>query len=70
MISLTPLQSEAKRYLVKHIEKYGFAPTVQDVADHLGIKAKSGGHRLLTMLEKRGHIRRIPYCPRAIEILE
>jgi repressor LexA len=44
------------------------APTFQEISDHLGIASKSSVHRLITALEERGHIERIPGRVRAIKL--
>jgi len=67
MIGLTPAQSELLRYIVAR----GAAdcPSYDEMSYYMGIKSKSGIHRLITGLEERGYIRRHYNKPRAIEVL-
>lgn len=48
----------------------GEAPTFDEIRKHLGLQSKSGVHRVMVALEERGHIRRLPHRPRAIELVE
>lgn len=47
----------------------GASPSYREIADHLDLKSISGVHRLITALEERGRIRRLPQRARAIEII-
>lgn len=44
-------------------------PSYEEMAKALGIKAKSGIHRLVVSLERRGVLRRLPNCSRSIELI-
>jgi repressor LexA len=48
----------------------GISPSFDEMKDALGLKSKSGVHRLITGLEERGFIRRLPHRARAIEIVK
>ena len=48
----------------------GVPPSYDEMKDALGLKSKSGIHRLITGLEERGFIRRLPHRARAIEVLK
>lgn len=56
--------------LYRHIEDYkarnGVMPSYGEMADMMGMTSKSGVHRLITAMEQRGAIRRMPYLARAI----
>jgi len=68
---MTPTQCKLLEYLTKYIGDHaGEAPTFNMMKDHLGIRSKSGIHRLLTALEERGKIRRLRNRARSIELLE
>jgi repressor LexA len=56
-------------YLDKELRKKGVSPSFDEMKDALGLKSKSGIHRLITGLEERGFIRRLPHRARAIEVL-
>lgn len=66
---LTPKQLELLKYIAGHIRKKGVSPSFDEMKDALGLKSKSGIHRLITGLEERGFIRRLPHRARALEIL-
>lgn len=68
-VTLTPKQAAAMRFLQATIDGSGTSPTLAEICGHIGLKSKSGAHRLLEGLEKRGYIRRRPSAARAIEIL-
>lgn len=46
------------------------APSIREIADHLGLKSLNRAHRLLKALEERGKIKRLPRRARAIEVIE
>lgn len=66
---LTRKQLELLQYIEGHIRKRGVSPSFDEMKDALGLKSKSGIHRLITGLEERGFIRRLPHRARALEIL-
>jgi DNA-binding MarR family transcriptional regulator len=66
---LTPQQKRLFDFIVAKIDGEGVAPTFTDIQAHLGLKSKSGIHRMLGQLEAKGFIRRVPAKVRAIEVL-
>lgn len=48
----------------------GVSPSYEELAEKLGMRAKSGVHRLIGCLEERGMVRRLPGRPRALEIIK
>ncbi|MBC8338974.1 MAG: transcriptional repressor LexA [Rhodospirillales bacterium] len=66
---LTRKQYELLVYLDQQLKQNGVSPSFDEMKDALGLKSKSGIHRLITGLEERGFIRRLPHRARAIEIL-
>ena len=66
---LTKKQYELLVYMNKQLSKTGVSPSFDEMKDALGLKSKSGIHRLVSGLEERGFIRRLPHRARAIEIL-
>ena len=66
---LTRKQYELLVYLDKELRKKGVSPSFDEMKDALGLKSKSGIHRLITGLEERGFIRRLPHRARAIKVL-
>lgn len=70
MIGVTHKQRELLDFIGERIAVDGVCPSFEEMRDALGLKAKSNIHRLITGLEERGIIRRLPNRARAIEILE
>jgi repressor LexA len=66
---LTKKQLELLRYIDSHMKQRGVSPSFDEMKEALGLKSKSGIHRLITGLEERGFIRRLPHRARALEIL-
>ncbi|MBT6123103.1 MAG: transcriptional repressor LexA [Candidatus Puniceispirillum sp.] len=66
---LTRKQSELLEYLTTHLSVHDVPPSFDEMRDALGLASKSGIHRLVSGLEERGYIRRLPNRARAIEIL-
>lgn len=58
-----------QRELWMYLSERETCPSFEEMRAALGLKARSGIHRLLGGLEERGFIRRIPHRPRAIELL-
>ncbi len=66
---LTRKQYELLMYIDRHLRTHGVSPSFDEMKDALDLKSKSGIHRLITGLEERGFIRRLPHRARALEIL-
>lgn len=66
---LTPNQSRCLAAIERHLADHGFAPSYEELAAALDLRSKSSIHRLITALERRGFIRRMPQCARAIETI-
>lgn len=66
---LTRKQHELLVFLDDHLRTSGVAPSFDEMKDALGLRSKSGIHRLISALEERGFIRRLPHRARALEIL-
>lgn len=65
---LTHMQAELLSFL-RHRDAEGNTPSFDEMRDALGLASKSGVHRLVTALEERGYLRRLPNRSRAIEVL-
>jgi repressor LexA len=65
---LTRKQYELLVYLDQQLKQNGVSPSFDEMKDALGLKSKSGIHRLITGLEERGFIRRLAHRARAIEV--
>ncbi len=66
---LTRKQHELLIFIHERMRETGVPPSFDEMKDALDLKSKSGIHRLITALEERGFIRRLPYRARALEIL-
>ena len=67
---LTKKQYQLLQILKKKIESCGYSPSFEEMKVSLGLKSKSGIHRLINGLEERGFIRRLPHRARSLEILK
>jgi len=67
---LTRKQHQLLTYIDDHLNTNGVPPSYDEMKDALGLKSKSGIHRLITALEERGFIRRLPHKARALEVLK
>lgn len=66
---LTHQQNACLSFIQRFIsESGGVSPSYDQIKDGIGIKSKSGVHRLLTALEERGFIERLPHRARAIHL--
>lgn len=69
MISLTPRQCDALRFIARFQATKGFSPSRREISEALGLKSRASAHRLLMGLVDRGAIRILPFRTRAIETL-
>lgn len=67
---LTNKQAQCLDLIEKHWAEFGECPSYEDLLPALGLKSKSGVHRLLAALEERGFICRLPHRARAIEVIK
>lgn len=65
---LTRKQQELLLFIQERLQAGGVSPSFDEMKDALGLKSKSGIHRLITGLEERGFIRRLPHRARALEV--
>ena len=66
---LTKKQRDLLMFIHKRVQKDGVSPSFDEMKAALDLRSKSGIHRLITALEERGFIRRLPHRARAIEVL-
>ena len=66
---LTAKQHELLLYIQRKLEETGISPSFEEMKDALDLKSKSGVHRLISALEERGFIRRLPNRARALEVM-
>jgi repressor LexA len=66
---LTAKQHELIRFIQQRLEETGVSPSFEEMKEALDLKSKSGVHRLISALEERGFIRRLPNRARALEVI-
>jgi len=66
---LTRKQHELLTFIHERMRESGVPPSFDEMKEALDLKSKSGIHRLITALEERGFIRRLPYRARALEVI-
>ena len=66
---LTRKQQELLLFIHRRVSDGGVSPSFDEMKDALGLRSKSGIHRLITGLEERGFIRRLPHRARALEVM-
>jgi repressor LexA len=66
---LTRKQLDLLRFIQQRLRESGVPPSFDEMKDALDLKSKSGIHRLITALEERGFLRRLPNRARAIEVI-
>ena len=67
---LTKKQYELLKFINKKLNQVGISPSFDEMKVALNLKSKSGIHRLITGLEERGYIRRLPHRARALEVIK
>src|SRR5690348_15080644 len=66
---LTRKQYELLVFINRRLSDGGVSPSFEEMKEALGLKSKSGVHRLITGLEERGFIRRLPHRARALDVV-
>jgi len=66
---LTRKQHELLLFVSRRLTASGVSPSFDEMKDALGLRSKSGIHRLITGLEERGFIKRLPHRARALEVI-
>jgi repressor LexA len=67
---LTAKQRELLLFVQKRLGESGVSPSFDEMREALALKSKSGVHRLISALEERGFIRRLPNRARALEVVK
>lgn len=66
---LTQKQRDLLCFINDHMQNSDVAPSFEEMKEALGLKSKSGIHRLISALEERGYIKRLAHRARALEVL-
>ena len=67
---LTKRQYQLLMLIEKRLRESGVSPSFEEMKQEIGLKSKSGIHRLISGLEERGFIRHLPNRARALEVLK
>jgi repressor LexA len=67
---LTQRQFQLLKFIHHFVQEHGTPPSFEEMRAALGLRSKSGIHRLISGLEERGYIRRLAYRARALEVLK
>ena len=67
---LTAKQHELLLFIDNRLKESGISPSFDEMREALDLKSKSGVHRLISALEERGFIRRLPNRARALEVVK
>ncbi len=68
MDKLTDRQAKVFNFIESHANRYGYPPTIREIADHIGAKWSHGIERHLQALEKKGYIKRESVKSRGIRL--
>ena len=67
---LTAKQRELLQFIHDRLRESGVSPSFDEMREALDLKSKSGVHRLISALEERQFIRRLPNRARALEVVK
>jgi len=67
---LTRKQKNLLLFINKKLRSSGVSPSYEEMKQSLNLKSKSGIHRLISALEERGFIRKLPHKARALEVVK
>ncbi len=70
MAKISKRQQDILDFIKSEVKSKGYPPSVREIGEAVGLASSSTVHGHLARLESKGHIRRDPTKPRAIEILE
>jgi repressor LexA len=70
MIELTDRERETLGFIESYFLHHGYAPRLNEIADHLGIRSRGVVHRYLKSLEQAGHLQIIPNRARGIRLAQ
>lgn len=70
-VGLTPAQHNCLLFIAGYLKATGgVSPSFEEIRVALGMASKSGPHRLVSQLEKRGYLRRLPGSSRSLMLLD
>ena len=69
MAALTHRQRQVLDYVEAFTREHGFAPSLEEIAEHMGFSSVSNAHQHVTALIRRGYLRRDPNRGRSLEVV-
>ena len=66
---MTPRHKECLDFIREFWDVYGYAPSYDEIREALGAKSKASVSGLLSKLEERGYIKRIPNLARSVRVV-
>ena len=66
---LTPKQHKLLGFIEQTLAKQQVSPSFEEMKEYMGLKSKSGIHRLIAGLEAKGYVRHLPNQARALEVI-
>ena len=66
---MTPRHKECLDFIAEYWRENGFAPSFDEIREGLGAKSKSSVSSLVSQLERRGHVTRIPNLARSVRVV-
>ena len=66
---LTPKQYKLFQFIEKTLHEQKVSPSVEEMKEYMGLKSKSGIHRMIAGLEAKGYVRHLPNQARALEVI-
>ena len=66
---LTEKQYKLLMFINKVLKEPGCSPSFEEMKEAVGLKSKSGIHALITALEERNFIKKLPHRARALEVV-
>ncbi len=67
---LTSTQKKVLDFLTGYLKRYGFPPTLREIASHFSLKGPRAPQKTIAILEKKGYLKKVPGGARAIELLQ
>lgn len=63
---LTPRAAQMLRIIDAHMNAHGTCPSYDEIAARGSYSSRGNVHRIVSVLEKRGYVKRIPFCARSL----
>lgn len=67
---MTPRERDCFEFIKEYLSVYDCSPSIEDIAEHMGLASKSSAHRIVNNLAAKGWITHTPYRARTIRIAD